>query len=210
MLKKFALIGYSGFIGSNLINFNNKIDKFNSKNINKIKKKKYDLVICAGTYSKIWLAKKYPKKDKKNINTLIKSLNNLNTKIFVLISSCEVYGDKKITTEKQSLNNHKLNNYGKNRLYLENYCKKKFSCLHIIRLPIVYGKNFSKNFIFDLLNNNDISRLNGSDKVQIYNVKNLKKDINFVLKKKNSRVEYIFTSIIYQLYCSEIFQKNFK
>ena len=71
MLKKYALIGHTGFIGSNLINFKNKIDKYNSKNITKIKNKKYDLVICAGTYSKIWLAREHPLKDQKNIIKLV-------------------------------------------------------------------------------------------------------------------------------------------
>ena len=68
-------------------------------------------------------------------------------------------------------------------MYLEDYCKK-FENLHIIRLPIVYGNNFKKNFIYDLCYNNDISKLNGKDIIQIYNVKNLKKDINFVIKNR--------------------------
>jgi len=184
MPKKYALIGYTGFIGSNLLNYKKKIDKYNSKNITKISKKKYDLVICAGTYSKIWLARRYPLKDQMNIKKLVSSLKNLMTKKFILISTCEVYGKSSKTFENQKLKNFRLNNYGKNRLYLEDFCKKKFENLHIIRLPIVYGNNFKKNFIYDLCYNNDISKLNGKDIIQIYNVKNLKKDINFVIKNR--------------------------
>ena len=65
MKNKYALIGYTGFIGSNLLSFDKNITKYNSKNIHKIKNKKFDLVICAGTSSKIWLAKKKPYEDKK-------------------------------------------------------------------------------------------------------------------------------------------------
>ena len=54
MKNKCALIGYTGFIGSNLLDFNKEIRKFNSKNIHKIKNKEFDIVICAGTSSKIW------------------------------------------------------------------------------------------------------------------------------------------------------------
>ena len=54
MKLKNALIGYSGFIGSNLLNIKKNILKFNSKNISKIKNHKFDTVICAGTYSKMY------------------------------------------------------------------------------------------------------------------------------------------------------------
>jgi hypothetical protein len=67
---------------------------------------------------------------------------------------------------------------------LENFVEKKFENHCILRLPIVYGKNFSKNCIFDLINKHEINKLNGSDLIQIYNVANLKKDIKFVIKNK--------------------------
>ena len=92
MQVKNALIGYSGFIGSNLLKFKNKFHKYNSKNINKIKNKKYNLVICAGTSSKIWLAKKKPSLDLNKIKYLINNLKKVKAKKFVLISTCEVYG----------------------------------------------------------------------------------------------------------------------
>ena len=71
-MKKFnALVGYTGFIGSNLkkkFKFNK---FFNRKNITKIKNFNYRFIICSGTYSKIWLANKKPKQDLKNIKNLI-------------------------------------------------------------------------------------------------------------------------------------------
>ena len=53
-----ALVGYTGFIGSNLTNIKKNFQYFNSKNIHKIKNKSFNAIYCAGTYSKIWLAKK--------------------------------------------------------------------------------------------------------------------------------------------------------
>ena len=44
MKNKNALIGYTGFIGSNLINFKKNIFKFNSKNIHEIKNQKFDIL----------------------------------------------------------------------------------------------------------------------------------------------------------------------
>ena len=183
MKNKFALIGFTGFIGSNLVKFRKSIDKYNSKNISSIKHNNYEIVICAGTSSKRWLANKFPKKDKKKILNLIKYLDKINVRKFVLISTCEVFGNNKNSNEKSKLNFSNKSEYAKNRIYLENFCKKRFKNILIIRLPIVYGKNFSKNFIFDLLNKKEIHKLNGRDKVQIYNVKNLVKHINYAIKE---------------------------
>ena len=188
MKNKNALIGYTGFIGSNLVNFKKNIFKFNSKNIHEIKNQKFDIVICAGTSSKIWLAKKNPKLDKQKINFLIKYLKTIKAKKFVLISTSEIYGRNKSTFE--TTNNYFKGNthYGINRLYLENFIQKNFKKNYIIRLPIVYGKNFSKNCIYDLIYKNDIDKLNGKDLVQIYNVANLKRHINYILKRNIFRL----------------------
>ena len=74
--------------------------------------------------------------------------------------------------------------YGNNRMKLEEFVKKNFNSYHILRLPIVYGKNFSKNFLYDLINRKNLDQLNGNDKVQIYEVSNLKKHLAYSEKKK--------------------------
>ncbi len=185
---KNALIGYTGFIGSNLLNFKKNLSKFNSKNIHKIKNKNFNIIVCAGTSSKIWLAKKKPAEDKKKINNLLNNLKFVNAKKFILISTSEIYGKHRVCNENSKLDMKKISNYGLNRLKFENFIIKKFKDNHIIRLPIVYGKKFSKNFIFDLINSNNIEILNGNDFVQIYNVTNLKNDINFVIKNNIRKI----------------------
>ena len=60
--------------------------------------------------------------------------------------------------------------------------RKRFENHLIIRIPIIYGKYFRKNFIFDLLNDHEIEKINAKAKFQIYNVKNLKKHIEICLK----------------------------
>ena len=150
--KKVALIGYTGFIGSNLKKLYKPHFKYNSKNIFKIKKKEFDLTLCAGTSSKRWVANKKPKEDLRNIKKLTSSLKEIKTKIFVLISSIEIYGNNNNKHENNNVSLRNKTEYGKNRLYLENFVKKTFRKHVIIRLPIVYGKNFSKNAIFDLIN----------------------------------------------------------
>ena len=62
-----ALIGYNGFVGSNLKK-RIKFQKFyNSSNIHKIKKFFFEEVYCAAPHGIKFLANKYPNKDKKII-----------------------------------------------------------------------------------------------------------------------------------------------
>ena len=212
-MKTNALIGYTGFIGSNLKQekkFNFK-EFYNSKNIDKIINKDFNLVLCAGTYSKIWLANKKPKNDLKSIRKLTRNLKQINCKIFVLVSTIEVYGEKNRKNEKSKIFlSKKKTHYSKNRIYLENFIKKKFSNYLIIRLPIIYGNNFIKNCIYDLLNNNQINKLNGSDLIQILNVDQLSNFILFALKKKINEVNISPKPIKLSYIAKKIFGKNLK
>lgn len=182
--KKIAIIGYSGFIGSNLKFFYKSKYNYNSKNLECIYKYKFHTVILCAPSSKMWIANKYPHKDFKNIKNLINILKKIKTKKIILISTIEVYGKDNNKNEINKTSKRTNSSYGINRVFLEEFIKKFFTNHLIIRLPIVYGKNFIKNCIYDLKNKNNVSQLNGNDLVQIYNVKNLKKDINFCIKKK--------------------------
>ena len=200
-----ALIGYTGFIGSNLKKLYKPKYNYNTQNISKIKNKSFDLLFCAGTSSKRWLANKNPKKDLDNIKKLTKILQSFKTKKFILISSIEIYGLKNNKNENGKINKQYNSSYGKNRLYLENFIKKKFKNYLIIRLPIVYGKNFSKNVIYDLMYQNEIEKLNANDLVQIYNVKNLKKDIDFCIKNEIKELNMATEPILLSYLADKIF-----
>jgi len=182
--KKIAIVGHTGFIGSNLKFFYKSKYNFNTKNLRLINKHKYDLVILCAPSSKMWIANKFPQKDYHNIKKIINILKKTRTKKIALISTIEVYGKENNKNEFSKVNKSLNSSYGKNRVYLEEFIKNSFSDSLIIRLPIVYGKNFTKNCIYDLKNKNNMNLLNGNDLIQLYNVKNLKKDIDFCLKKK--------------------------
>ena len=181
--KKIGLIGHTGFIGSNLKQQFQTKSNYNSKNISKIIGRDFHTLICAGTSSKRWQANKFPKADIKAIIKLINILKKVKTAKFILISTIEVYGNNNYKNELSKTNKKNNTDYGLNRLFLEDFIKKNFDSL-IIRLPIVYGKSFKKNFIFDLINKKNLDQLNYDDIVQIYNVDNLINDINYCLRKK--------------------------
>lgn len=150
-MKK-ALIGFSGLIGKNLKDQTNFQYKFNTKNINSIQKKTFNIVVCAAAPGKMHIANQYPEEDKKKIQSLIKNLKKLKTDKFILISTIQVF--EKLNNKNNEYSK-KFNNsitYGKNRRMLEVFCKKHFKDFLIIRLPSVFGKHLKKNFIFDLFN----------------------------------------------------------
>lgn len=182
--KKIAIIGHSGFIGSNLKYFYKSKHNFNKKNIKSIDRHNFELVILCAPSSKMWLANKFPKKDKNNIVSIINNLKKIRTKKIVLISTIEVYGSDNNKNEFDPVNKISNSSYGKNRVLLEEFIKNYFYDSLIVRLPIVYGNSFSKNCIYDLKHKNNLNFLNGNDLIQLYNVKNLKKDIDYCLKKK--------------------------
>lgn len=152
MYKKKCLIGYTGTIGSALTQQTKFFHKFNTKNISKIKNNKYDLVICCAANGSMIKANKKPKEDLQRIKKLLNDIKNIKSKYFFLVSTIQIF---KNVNHKNYETSKKYNDnipYGKNRLYLEKMCKKKFENFFVIRLPSIFDKHIKKNFLYDLKN----------------------------------------------------------
>ena len=183
---KNALIGYSGFIGSHLKEKIEDCEFYNSKNIKTIKNKNFNKIYFSGNDSRIWYVNKYPKKDMKNLISILSKLSSVKCDLFILISSIEIYKttkNKKYNENSKLLPKKKLN-YGENRLFFEKEIKKLFKNFLIIRLPVVYGKRLKKNVLFDIIHNNNLNKINTNDVLQFYPVKYLYSDINKIIKNK--------------------------
>ena len=150
MLNK-CLIGYSGFVGSNILLKSDFHYKYNSKNINDIKNKEFDLLICSSIPSDMQLANANPDKDLSNILELLNILKHVKAEIAVLISTIAVYPQPVIYNE-NTVDFISDSIYGKNRKIAEEEFKNIFKNNIIIRLPALFGKNLKKNFIFDIIN----------------------------------------------------------
>lgn len=179
-----ALIGYSGFIGGNLIRQTRFDDLYNSKNIDNIKGKKYDLIVSAGTTSLRWKADLEPDVDWQNIEKLINCLKQVETKHFILISTVDVYPKPFAVDEDTIITQERQKGYGLNRYKLEMFIRKNFRSSTCIRLSQTFGSGLKKNFIFDLIYNNRLDFTHKDSSFQWYDLNNLWKDI--LIARKNN------------------------
>ena len=181
---KSGLIGYTGFVGSNLLQQRKFDELFNSKNFNEISGRYFSELVCAGISSVKWMANKDPVKDLENIQALINVLKTVQADRFILISTIDVYPVTKGKDEYFDCHKKANHAYGRNRLLFEDFCVQHFSDCYVIRLPALFGKGLKKNVIFDLLNNNMLEFINPFSSFQYYYLKNLWNDIEKILLKK--------------------------
>lgn len=148
---KDALVGYTGFVGSNLVAEHNFGAVYNSKNIEKAFGSNPDLLVYAGVPAQKFIANQNPDDDYKTILNAIENIKKINPKEIVLISTIDVLSDKNGKDEDAAEFEIK-EAYGRNRRYLEKWVEENFENYLIVRLPGLYGKNLKKNFIYDLIN----------------------------------------------------------
>ncbi len=149
---KDILVGYSGFVGSNLALKHKFFELYNSKNILEAYGSSPDLLIYSGVPSGMFLANNFPKKDLDIIYNAQENIKKINPKKVVLISTIAVYDNPINVNENTLIDIDKLTAYGANRYILEQFIEQNFSDYLIVRLPALFGKNLKKNFIYDFIN----------------------------------------------------------
>ncbi len=176
-----ALIGYSGFVGSNIDG--NEIDaRYNSKNIHEARGKHFSEVFCAGVQAVKWWSNKNPKEDWEGIENLLNVLADVEAERFVLISTVDVYKNAENVNENSAISTDGLHPYGLHRYRVEEFVKDRFGeKAVIIRLPGLFGRGLKKNLIFDLLENRDVSGLHAKSTFQFYDLRRLRSDMATIL-----------------------------
>lgn len=191
-----ALIGYTGFVGSNLKDQLPKNTKlYNSKNIEDIKYKAFDDVYFCGISGYKYIANINPTQDMSNIIYVASILSTIKfNRLFVvssqdcnvtLVSNCSDIGTPPTP-------------YGRNRLIFENIVTSMFDAnkVYILRIGCLFGKNIKKNIIYDLLNNNYLDHLTDNFTMQLYDLNNLANDFNY-LYDNNIHLANIFSEPVY-------------
>ena len=173
-----ALLGYTGLVGSHIReNVNPAVTKyFNSGNISEIVDQQFDTVYCA------WeLEWKAPEEDLAQVNTLKDILTSVECRTFFLISTIDVHNSEVLD---QAENNivPSSETYGNNRYNLEVQLREHFGDkLIILRLPAVFGVGLKENYMYDLMNDSQIDKININSAFQWYSLSWLWEDMELAL-----------------------------
>ncbi len=146
-----ALLGYTGFVGGNLLESASFTHLFNSKNIHDIKDHEFDFLVCSCIPAEMFVANSNPEQDLKNIQDILDILKTVKAKQAVLVSTIAVY-PQPVVTDENSLQFDVNTPYGKHRRYVEEQFAQLFENYLIVRLPALFGYNIKKNFLYDIIN----------------------------------------------------------
>ena len=147
-----AIVGYTGFVGSNIY-ASHKFDyAYNSKNIESAYGTEPEILVYAGVRAEKYIANSEPEKDYESILEAERNISLIRPEKLVLISTIDVFPSPVNVNEDTQISASELNPYGYNRLCLENMIRDKYPDALIVRLPGLFGKNIKKNFIYDMIN----------------------------------------------------------
>ena len=146
-----SLVGYTGFVGSNLCKHGDFENVYNSKNILDAYDTQPDLLVYAGVRAEKFLANQNKEADFQQIKIAFNNIKKINPRKLVLISTVDVYKNPNNVDEHSEIELENLHPYGYNRFFLEKMVRDEYPDSLIIRLPGLFGDNLKKNFIYDLI-----------------------------------------------------------
>lgn len=145
------LVGFTGFVGSNLYREGSFDRVFHSTDIGQAFGLEPELLVYAGIRAEKYLADTEPEQDLENIKQAFQQIVQIRPQKLVLISTVDVYTDPIDVDENSEITFSTGGGYGRNRYCLEQMVRKAYPNALIIRLPALYGENLKKNFIYDYI-----------------------------------------------------------
>jgi nucleoside-diphosphate-sugar epimerase len=156
-----ALIGHTGFVGSNLASQMRFDEFYNSKNIDEIRGREFDLVVCAGAPGSKWVANEKPEEDRDAIVRMLSAIREVDGEI-VLISTIDAILPQ--------------DPYGRNRADAEAILRA-YRDARVIRLPALFGSGLKKNAFYDLMHAERLEQIAPNATYQWYPLRRLGADI---------------------------------
>lgn len=173
-----ALVGHTGLVGTALKHqLCPYAERFNSKNIADIRGRTYDTVYCAGLPAAKWLANRNGAADGANMRALFGHLKTVQCKLFVLISTVDVYDHTVPHQTEEGVPCVTQEPYGNVRWQFEELVRDRFPRHLILRLPALFGAGLKKNVLYDLLHDNRVEHIHADGQFQWYGLGNLAADI---------------------------------
>ncbi|HCS62197.1 MAG TPA: hypothetical protein DIW46_12530 [Microbacterium sp.] len=182
-----ALIGYTGFVGSNLLDAHGFDDVYNSTNIHEIADHDYDLVVSAGNRADSFRINNNGAADRAEVDALVDNVLSARIAKLVLISTVCVYPGGGSPDESIALSERGLTPYGANRLHQERRFSDAVNTT-CVRLPQLYGARLKKGVVYDLAHHYRVEHIRPDVQFQHYDVRRLWGDINVALNNGLSSV----------------------
>ena len=181
MALRTALIGYTGFVGSNLAVAGDFTDRYNSRNILDIEGRSYDLVVSAFGRADSHRINTHGAQDRAEIDSFLALLGSVEAARLVVVSTVCVYPGETSPDETTPLQPAGLTPYGANRLHMEQTLSERFDTL-VLRLPQLYGIGLKKGIVYDLLNHYRVEHIRPEGLFQYYDLRRLWADTQVALE----------------------------
>ncbi|MFK7743127.1 MAG: hypothetical protein AB8H80_22625 [Planctomycetota bacterium] len=187
-----ALVGSTGFVGSNLRAARSFEGLFHSRNIASMRGQRFREVWFCGLPATKWQINQDPAADLANMQAIQQVLEHVECEHFVLVSTIDVYQDHA---------------YGAHRRMFEQWIETRYRSQTTVRLPGLFGPGLKKNVLFDLLTGNRLEHVHPEDAYQWYDLADLLADVAVVRSHgeacadlfpepvENSRILPLFESI---------------
>lgn len=175
-----ALIGHTGFVGSNIARHHMFDDLYNTSNIDAIVGREYDLVVSAAGRADAHRINESPDDDKADLRRFADVLAEVRIGKLVHISTVCVFAASGRCDEETRSDPAALTPYGRNRLELENELTSRFDTLSL-RLPQLFGHGIRKGLVHDLANDHRVEFVRADGVFQHYDLARLWRDIGIAL-----------------------------
>lgn len=179
-----AILGYSGFVGSNLCRQVEYDGLFNRSNAGDLASFDFigDLTVAAMPAEK-WRANAAPREDLLSLQSVISAIPADRVGRLTLISTVDVY-EAVETGPDEECDRFTTEPYGQHRRLLEEFVQENFKEFLIVRLPALFGKGLKKNILYDLMKGNQLENVRSDSSFQWYDLSRLSLDIERIALKK--------------------------
>jgi hypothetical protein len=172
-----ALVGHSGFVGSNLLTQHDFEACFNSRNIETISGRHFGTLVFSGAQAKKWWANQNPEQDWQGIQRALDAMAGVTAERVILISTIDVVPQIKGADESLDCTSQPTHAYGENRLRLEQAMRARFGKVMTVRLPALSGAGLRKNILYDLVHDNMVDKIDPASRFQFYDLHRLWGDV---------------------------------